>query len=83
MFIKIPNYYIDTYSWTEKEKDSPFIILNTKYIISVCLLTMNYIKKKVYVVEITTTNGETFQFNFLNKKTAEEYIDLVQTNVIK
>ena len=80
MFIKIPNYYIDADDWTEKEIDRPFIILNTKHIVSVSFLIENYIKRKVYVVEITTINGETFQFNFLNKKTADEYINLLQTN---
>lgn len=80
MFIKIPNYYIDTCDWTEKEKDRAFIILNTKYIVSVCLLTVNYIERKTYIIEVSTTNGKTFQFSFLNKKTADEYINLMQTN---
>lgn len=64
----------------KKEKDRPFIILNTKYIVSVNPLIVNYIEKKIYIVEVTTTNGKTFQFDFLNKETADKYIDLMQTN---
>jgi len=80
MFIKIPNYYIDIHDWSEKEKDRPFIILNTKYIVSVNPLIVNYGEREAYYVEVTATNGRTFQFSFLNKKTADEYIELMQTN---
>jgi len=80
MFIKIPNYYINIDNWTEEKKSRPFIILNTKYIVSVNPLIVNYGEREAYCVEVTATNGRTFQFNFLNKKTADEYIELIQTN---
>jgi len=80
MFIKIPNYCINTDNWTENYKCRPFIILNTKYIVSINPLTLDYIEKKAYAVEVTTTNGKTFQFSFLDKKIADKYIDLIQTN---
>jgi len=81
MFIKIPKYYINTDSWTEEEKKSrPFIILNTKYIVSVNPLIVNYGEREVYYVEVIAINGKNFQFGFLNKKTADKYIDLIQTS---
>jgi len=80
MFVKIPNYYININDWTEEKKDRPFIILNTKYIVSVNLLIANYKERKAYIVEVSATNGRVFQFSFLNKKTADEYIVLMQTN---
>lgn len=80
MFVKIPNYYININDWIEEKRNRPFIILNTKYVVSVNLLVVNYKERKVYIVEVSATNGKTFQFSFLNKKTADEYIDLMQKN---
>lgn len=80
MFVKIPNYYINADNWTEEKKSRPFTILNTKYIVSVNPLIVNYGGREAYYIEVTATNGKAFQFGFLNKKTADEYIDLMQTN---